>query len=171
MTTWLWTKQMGSQWCGNASVSFAFCRVTILLTAVPLKPGSPFHCKFQNWNWLTVSSCNSFSSVLSFIHSFRFAESSVLFLTVRPSTVGREIFVMQKLMWCYYQYCCCCRAADKSLARPGRKQANVSVRMAWISFGALPCRKKKLMAARVSMLLKSRALPDMLPSLFLSRSG
>ena len=35
------------------------------------------------------------------------------------------------------------RSADKSLARPGRKQANVSVRMAWISFGALPCRKKK----------------------------
>ena len=33
--------------------------------------------------------------------------------------------------------------ADKSLARTGRKQTNVSVRMAWISFGALPCRKKK----------------------------
>jgi len=29
--------------------------------------------------------------------------------------------------------------ADKSSARPGRKQANASVRMAWISFGALPC--------------------------------
>jgi hypothetical protein len=50
------------------------------------------------------------------------------------------------------------RGADKSLARPGRKQANISVRMAWISFGALSCRKKKnLMTARVSMLLKSRA--------------
>jgi len=36
------------------------------------------------------------------------------------------------------------RGAGKSLARPGRKQANVFVRMAWISFGALPCRKKKL---------------------------
>ena len=50
--------------------------------------------------------------------------------------------------------------ADKSLARPGRKQAIVSVRMAWISFGALPCRKKKkknLMTACVLMLLKSRA--------------
>jgi len=35
------------------------------------------------------------------------------------------------------------KGADKSLARPGRKQLNVSVRMAWISFGALPCRKKK----------------------------
>jgi len=50
-----------------------------------------------------------------------------------------------------------CRGADKSLARPGRKQANVSVRMAWISFGALPCRKRNLMTDRVSMLLKSRA--------------
>ena len=36
-----------------------------------------------------------------------------------------------------------CKGADKSLAQPGRRQANFSVRMAWISFGALPCRKKK----------------------------
>jgi len=50
------------------------------------------------------------------------------------------------------------RGADKSLARPGRKQANVSVRMAWICFGTLPCRKKiNSMTSRVSMLLKSRA--------------
>ena len=49
------------------------------------------------------------------------------------------------------------RGADKSLARPGRKQANVSFRMAWISFGAWPCRKRNLMTARVSMSLKSRA--------------
>jgi len=48
-------------------------------------------------------------------------------------------------------------SVSSGLARPGRKQANVSARMAWISFGALPCRKKYLMAARVSMLLKSRA--------------
>jgi len=40
---------------------------------------------------------------------------------------------------------------------------NVSVRMAWISFKALPCRKKYLMTAHVLMLLKSRALPYMLP--------
>ena len=48
------------------------------------------------------------------------------------------------------------RGADKFLAWPGRKQANVSVRMLWISFGVLPCRKEKNVA-RVSMLLKSRA--------------
>jgi len=41
---------------------------------------------------------------------------------------------------------------------------NASFRMAWISFGALPCRKKKnLMIDRVSKLLKSRTSPDMLP--------
>jgi len=49
------------------------------------------------------------------------------------------------------------RGADKSLARPGKKQANVSVRMAWISFGTLPYRKKTLMTAFGSMLLKSRS--------------
>jgi len=53
------------------------------------------------------------------------------------------------LLWTQY------RGAEKSLARPGRKQANVSVRMAWISFGTLPCRKRNLMTARVSILLKS----------------
>ena len=56
---------------------------------------------------------------------------------------------------------------DKSLARPGRKQANASVRMARISFGALPCRKKKLMRAHVSMLLKSRASLTCLRACFL----
>jgi len=49
------------------------------------------------------------------------------------------------------------RGADKFLARLGRKQANVFVRMEWISFGTLPCRKKNLMTACVSMFLKSRA--------------
>jgi len=36
------------------------------------------------------------------------------------------------------------RGADKYLVRPGRKQVNIPVRMVGISFGALPCRKKKL---------------------------
>jgi len=36
------------------------------------------------------------------------------------------------------------RGADKSLVRPGRKQANVSVRMAWISFDACLAGGKKL---------------------------
>ena len=60
------------------------------------------------------------------------------------------------------------RGADKSLARPGRKQANVSVRMAWISFGALPCRKRNLMTVCVSILLKSCASVTCFPACFLS---
>ena len=51
------------------------------------------------------------------------------------------------------------RGADKSLARPGRKQANVSVRMAWIYFGALPCRKKKTWWQLASRCCWNRALP------------
>jgi len=49
------------------------------------------------------------------------------------------------------------RDADKSLARPGRKQANELSE--WRAFPSAPCLagKKKLMTARVSMLLKSRA--------------
>ena len=58
-----------------------------------------------------------------------------------------EFFVSAHKHFCQYY-----RGADKSLARPGRKQASVSVRMAWISFSTLPCRKKNLMTARVSML-------------------
>ena len=51
-----------------------------------------------------------------------------------------------------------------TVAYDGACYPNVSVRMTWIFFGALPSRKKKtLMIARVSMLLKSRASPDMLP--------
>jgi len=51
------------------------------------------------------------------------------------------------------------RCADKSLARPGSKQANVSVRMAWISFGALTCRKKKTWWHLASRCCWNRARP------------
>ena len=51
------------------------------------------------------------------------------------------------------------RRADKSLARPARKQANVSVRMAWISFGALSCRKKKTWWHLASRCCWNRARP------------
>ena len=63
------------------------------------------------------------------------------------------------------------RGADKSLARTERKQASVSVRMSWISFVAVPCKKKKLDdSSRLDVVEKAR-VPDMLPSLFLSWSG
>ena len=50
-----------------------------------------------------------------------------------------------------------------TVAHDGACSPNVSVRMAWISFGALTCRGgKNLKTAHVLMLLKSRASPDML---------
>jgi len=61
--------------------------------------------------------------------------------------------------------------ADNSLARPGRKQANVSVRMARISFSAVPCRKKKLDDSSRLDVVEIARVPDMLPSLFRSWSG
>jgi len=58
------------------------------------------------------------------------------------------------------------RGADKSLARPGRKQANVSVRMECISFGALPCRKKELGDSSRLDFVEIARVPHELPSLF-----
>jgi len=49
------------------------------------------------------------------------------------------------------------------MAYDGACSPNVSVRMAWISFAPSLAGKKKLMTARVSILLKSHASPDMLP--------
>jgi len=63
------------------------------------------------------------------------------------------------------------RGTDKSLARPGRKQFNVSVRMALISFGALPCRETKVDdSSRLDVVEIARVL-NMLPSLFPSWLG
>ena len=61
--------------------------------------------------------------------------------------------------------------ADKSLARPGRKHAYVSVRMSCISSGALPCRKKKLDDSSRLDAVEIARVPDMLPSLFPSWLG
>ena len=63
-----------------------------------------------------------------------------------------------------------CSGADNSLARPGRKQANVSVRMAWISFGALPCKKKKLDDSSRLDVVEIVRVSDMFPSLLPSWS-
>jgi len=60
---------------------------------------------------------------------------------------------------------CLFRGAYKSLARPGRKQAYVSIRMACISFGALPCRKKKLDNSSRLDVVEITRVPDMLPEL------
>jgi hypothetical protein len=48
---------------------------------------------------------------------------------------------------------------------PDQERNKRMFRSEWrISFGVLACRKNNLMTPRVSMLLKSRASPDMLPS-------
>jgi hypothetical protein len=64
------------------------------------------------------------------------------------------------------------RGADKSLARPGRKQANVSVRMESISLGALPCRGEEKLddSSRLDVVEIARA-PGMLQGLFPSWLG
>jgi len=64
------------------------------------------------------------------------------------------------------------RRANKFLARPGRNQANASVKMAGISFGALPCRGGGPLddSSRLDVVEIAR-VPDMLPSLFPSWSG
>jgi len=61
--------------------------------------------------------------------------------------------------------------ADKSLARPGRKQANVSVRMA-CEFPSAPClaREKKYDSSRLDVVEIAR-VHDVLPSLFHCWSG
>ena len=53
------------------------------------------------------------------------------------------MFLVYTVLQLFCIYNLCYRGADKSLAWPGRKQVNVSLGIAWISFGALPCRKKK----------------------------
>jgi hypothetical protein len=50
-----------------------------------------------------------------------------------------------------------------TVAYDGACSPKPSLRMVWISFGTLPCRKKNLMTSHISMLLKSRTSPDMLP--------
>jgi len=52
------------------------------------------------------------------------------------------------------------------------KEGNVSVRMAWISFGALPCRGGKKLddSSRVDV-VEIVGVPDMLPRLFPSWLG
>jgi len=84
-------------------------------------------------------------------HLSSFFWMEVSWFTSTPDLyLGCTCFEFRESYWIY-------RGAGTSLARPGRKQANVSLRMAWISLGALPCRKRNLMTAHFSILLKSRA--------------
>ena len=64
-----------------------------------------------------------------------------------------------------------CRGADKSLARPERKQADVSVRMAKIFFLRLALQEKKHDDSSRLDFVEIARVPDMLPSLSPSWSG
>ena len=67
------------------------------------------------------------ASVIKLVYLYSNSCINIMLVSVRvQSTLMRIYFAL-------------CMGADKSLARSGRKEANVSVRMAWISFGALPC--------------------------------
>ena len=92
------------------------------------------------------------SKIISWIWSII---SGVVAVLGRPVRSASQVEKSPRLKWA---------TQFLAVAYDGACSPNVSFRMAWISFGALPCRKKKtLMTARVSMLLKSRASPDMLP--------
>ena len=73
--------------------------------------------------------------------------------------------VGQKHLRSYY------RVADMSLARPGRKEANVLSE--WREFPSAPClaRGKKLDDSSRLDVVEIARVPDMLPSLFPSWSG
>jgi len=75
---------------------------------------------------------------------------------------------IQKVVIAFWSYCY--RDADKSLAWPEKKQAIVSLRVAWICFGDLPCRKNGLMSVCVSM-FEIACIPDKLPRSFHSWLG
>jgi len=63
------------------------------------------------------------------------------------------------------------RSADKSLARPGRKQANVTVRMARFPSAPYLAGKKILDDSSRLDVVEIVRIPDMFPSLFPSWSG
>jgi hypothetical protein len=63
------------------------------------------------------------------------------------------------------------RGADKSLARPGKKQATVSFRMVLISLRRLALQENKLDDSSRLDVAEIAGVPDLLPSLFPSWSG
>jgi len=88
--------------------------------------------------------------------------SGVVTVSGRPGRGASQVAKPPRLNWA---------TQFLTVAYDGACSPNVSVRMAWISSGALPCRKKNLITARVSMLLKSRASPDMLPFSLCNKKG
>ena len=77
--------------------------------------------------------------------------SGVVIVLGRPGRGASQVEKSQRLNWA---------TQFLTVEYDGACSPNVSIRMTWISFGALPCSgEKNLMTARISMLLKSRASP------------
>jgi len=102
--------------------------------------------------WFSRNPAQRSSKISSWIWSII---SGVVTVLGRPGRGASQVEKSPRLNWA---------TQFLSVAYDGACSPNVSVRMAWISFGALPCRgKKNLMTARVSMLLKSRPSTYMFP--------
>jgi len=117
---------------------------------------------------MSLPHCNKRSCFLTELHNTHFTKQCCLLLYERycvclpflPSI--SPSFVIDNVTQTHIY-----RGTGKPLARSGRKQANVSVRMARISFGALPCRgKKKLDDSSRLDVVEIAHVPDMLPNLF-----
>ena len=80
--------------------------------------------------------------------------SGVVTVLCRPGRGASQVEKSPRLNWA---------TQFLTVAYDGTCSPNVSLRMVGIPFGVFPCRKNYLITARVSMLLKSRASPDMLP--------
>ena len=135
------------------------------------------NCSFLSRSWRCVTEVIGDSRFETWTWTFRVLKDEItLFRNVgrdRPLTwrqirlnyIGQVYYSYQEMHKHIY------RGADNSLAKPWRKQGNTSVRMAWISFGALPCRKRNFFdSSRLDVVEITRVL-HMVPSLFSSWSG
>ena len=114
------------------------------------------HDVTDNSTWL--KSCWS-KRPISLWHATDTLIEDILYIATcaRPKLMNAAWYNM--LVYNTMYYFALYRGADKSLARPGMKQTNFSVRMAWISFDALHCRGKKNWWQLASRCCWNRARP------------
>jgi len=89
---------------------------------------------------IELTEIRRFSKIISWIWSIN---SGVVTVLGRPGRGAAQVEKSPRLNWA---------TQFLTVAYDGTYSPNVSIRMAWISLCAVPCRKKKLMTARVSML-------------------
>jgi len=107
--------------------------------------------EMPNCSTIDLAEIRRSSEIISWIWS---TISGMVTVRGRPGLGASQVEKSPRLNWTTQFF---------TVAYDGACSPNVSVRMAWISFCVLTCRKQKnLMTARVSMLLKSRASPDKL---------